>query len=236
MKTLYLCPVVISLLFAACAGVDSAVMDTAETLGKGKISVSNNFTMGLNLPEWVNMNSEDIYESDTVHPLGYPELKLGLAPDLDISVRFGIVDEAKSAKLLVKKQMSKDEKVSTAIVVGGGALFGSPNYWDVDEYGNYDSFEVYSGDLAFLLTRKLMRAHYATLAFRGSYHRFGTKFTNDTWEYEDVYNAGVRLNGKLVVDPFFGILELGVEAPLSIEDTKQVYPWMGIGAGIEFDL
>ncbi|MCD8479232.1 MAG: hypothetical protein LRZ88_02720 [Candidatus Cloacimonetes bacterium] len=42
--------ILVCLALYACAGVDASVMDTAETLGRGKFSVSNTFTMGINFP------------------------------------------------------------------------------------------------------------------------------------------------------------------------------------------
>lgn len=219
----------------ACAGVEASVMDTAETLGTGKLSVSNTFTMGINFPEWQNIDPEDIFDGDTIHPIQYPELKYGLNPQVDISLRLGMHEDAQSAKVLLKKQISKQDKVSTAVVLGGGMAKIDSRFWDED-YDNYHGFEVLSAELHLLLTRQFWRLNYITVAARGSYHRFSTELKNSSWEVEDVYHAGMRLNLKHYMRPFYGMLELGFEAPLSIENTHQVFPWVGLRAGWDFEL
>jgi hypothetical protein len=218
----------------ACAGVDASVMDTAETMGRGKLSVANTFTMGINFPEWQAMDPEDIFEGDTVHGMYYQELRVGINPQMDISLRGGIHDECQSGKLLLKKQINKSDKSSTAVVFGGGLAKVKPrfwDYWDDPEFEEVRSYEVLSGDIALLFTRRVLRKHFLTLAARSSYHRFSTELKQGDWVSEDVYHAGIRANAKYYVDDFYGMLELGFEAPLSIEGVRQVYPWMGLRAG-----
>ena len=50
----------VMLLLSACAGVDVSVMDSAETLGKSKISVSSNLTMGIDMGEWSYEEASDL--------------------------------------------------------------------------------------------------------------------------------------------------------------------------------
>lgn len=223
----------------ACAGVESSMMDTAETLGKGKLSVSNTFTMGINAPEWLKMDPEDIFDGDTVHPLQYGELKYGLNDEMDLSLRGGVQGDAQSAKLLLKKQLSKRDAISTAVVFGGAYSRIDPTYWDYwdgPEFGDIKGFEVFSADMSLLFTRRFWRVNRITLAARGSYHLLISNFKNDLREEDYIYNAGVRVNWKHEMDPIYGMIEVGIEAPLSIEDTRQVYPWMGLRAGWDFDL
>jgi len=220
----------------ACAGVESSVMDTAETLGKGNLSVSNTFTMGINATEWLLMDPEDIFDGDTVHPLQYAELKYGLNDEIDLSLRGGLHVDAQSAKLLLKKQLSKRDAISTAVVFGGAYSRIDPIYWDYWYNDEVKDFEVLSGDMSLLFTRRFWRVNQITLAARGSYHLLISNFKNDLREEEHIYNAGVRANWKHAIDPFYGMIEVGIEAPLSIEDTPQVYPWMGLRAGWDFDL
>lgn len=232
--------ILVCLALYACAGVDASVMDTAETLGRGKFSVSNTFTMGINFPEWQAMDPEDIYSSDSVHPMQYQELRVGINPQMDISLRGGLHEDGQSAKLLLKKQIKKSENTSSAIVFGGGYAKAEPRFWDTDEWDTAQNlaikhYQVLSGDLALLFTRRVLGEHYLTLAARSSYHRVSKDLKQGIGEDYDVYHAGIRANAKYYVDQFYGMLELGIEAPLSIEGARQIYPWMGLRAGWDID-
>lgn len=229
----------VMLLLSACAGVDVSVMDSAETLGKSKISVSSNLTMGIDMGEWSYEEASDLYDEDyprdSIHPMMYPELKFGLTDDIDISMRGGPFNDPASAKLIIKKRIIKQDKYSSAIAISGGALSGAPMQW---EDTNYDSnqFRVYSGNLASLHTIKYSPRNHVTLAAIASYHDFSMKAGKDPRVRRNVYHAGVRVNWKHFVGKAFYILELGAEMPLSTHDYHQLQPWIGLGLGREHAL
>lgn len=236
-KTLFTFLGVILLLLTACAGLDQTVLDTAETLGKGAVSVSQAQTMGMKMPEWVRIDPENIYDSDSAYALQYSELKLGLTDDMDLSIRGGIEDYAFSGKLLLKKQVSKTPKYSSAIVFGAGGMKANEKFWEhpIENTDVEIDYQVLSADLQYLYTAKITYDSYVTLAGIYSVHSYKEEFMDGTSEEFFVYNAGLRANAKYIVPPFYGIFELGVEAPLSIEGFTGVYPWVGMKAGIEIN-
>ncbi|MDD3536619.1 MAG: hypothetical protein PHC50_10800 [Candidatus Cloacimonetes bacterium] len=224
-------------LLCACAGVEPSVMDTAETLGKGRFSVSNTMTMGLNLPEWQRMDPENIFDGDTIMPASYWETQVGVRPDADLALRLAATDEMQGAKMLFKKQIAKQEKTSSAFVAALGVGKMKPRYFDADEWDSHSAvrYELLTGEAHLLNTRKLSKDFLLTLALRGSIHQLNTSYNDGDTEQDIIYHAGVRGNIRwYLLGPFYLVWELGGEYPLSIEGARGIYPWTGFRWGMEF--
>lgn len=229
--------VLLFLLLTGCAGLDLSVADTAETLGHGAVSISQAQTMGMKMPEWVRMDPEDIYGSDTGYAVQYSELKLGITDDMDISFRGGLQDHAYNAKMLMKKQLTKKDKLSTAFVMGVGGMKADEKFWEhpVENESVEVDYSVLSAEIQYLITREVLQDSFLTLAGMYSVHNYMEEYMDGTSEQFLVYNAGARMNAKYVMRPYYGIFELGIEAPLSIEGFSGVYPWIALKAGIEIN-
>lgn len=218
-----------SLLLTACAGVDASVLDTAECMGKGKLGVGMAYTMGINAPQWLEIDGEDIYKGDTILPLQYMEIEYGVADDIDAKLRFGLTGNASTGKLLLKKQISKEDKNSTAFVFGGGYASANDRFWEPwDDYGQQIDYQLLTGEAQMIFTKELKRNRYLSFAIRGNYHRLDEKIEGRESTQTDFYHAGLRANLKAYHKGFYVILELGAEAPLSVEDWEQIYPWGGM--------
>ena len=217
-----------SLLLTACAGVDASVLDTAECMGKGNMGIGMAYTMGINAPQWLEIDGEDIYEGDTILPLQYMEIEYGLADDIDAKLHFGLTGDASTGKLLLKKQISKVGKQSTAFVFGGGYSKTNQNFWEpVEDYGYKIDYQLLSGEAQMILTKELRTDRYLSFAIRGNYHSLYEKIEGRESTQRDFYHGGIRVNLKRYHKGFYGIFELGAEAPLSAEGLNQVYPWIG---------
>ncbi|MCB5261227.1 MAG: hypothetical protein M0Q16_07655 [Candidatus Cloacimonetes bacterium] len=217
-----------SLLLSACAGVDASVLDTAECMGKGNMGIGMAYTMGLKVPDWLEIEAENIFDADSAMPIQYMEIEYGLADDIDAKLRFGLMPDASNAKLLLKKQISKEDKNSTAFVFGGGITKANQHYWErPDGYDLKTDYQLLSGEAQMIFTRELKKDRYLSFAIRGNYHNLYEKAENQEGRNTEFYHAGARVNLKSYHKGFYGILELGAEVPLSVEDVHQVYPWIG---------
>lgn len=232
----YLLISLVSLVLFACAGVEPSMMDTAQTLGNGKSSVSSTLTLGIQAPAWMESETGQDFDMDNMYPMQYWEVKYGLTDEVDLALRAGAEDEGYNAKFLVKKQLANLDPVSTAIVAG--ASWGIYNY-DFQEFSENEdikNFQISSAVMSMLLTRRLGKTNHITLAATGSYHYMKTTFYTDKEQGDNFYHAGLRLNFKKTMNPLYGMIELGFEAPLSQEDIKHVYPFVGLRAGWDFEL
>ena len=218
----------VSLLLTACAGVDASVLDTAECMGKGNMGIGMAYTIGVNAPEWLNIDPENIYDSDSAMPLQYMEIEYGLEDDIDAKLHFGLTGNAGTAKLLLKKQISKVGKQSSAFVFGGGYSKADQNFWEpMEDYGYRIDYQLLTGEAQMILTRELKKNRYLSFALRGNYHSLYEKIEGRESTQRDFYHAGLRVNVKSYHKGFYAMLELGAEAPLSTEGWNQVYPWIG---------
>lgn len=221
-----------SLLLSACAGVDASVLDTAECMGKGNWGVGTAVTMGIRVPDWLEIDAENIFDADSAMPIRYLEVDYGAADDIDAKLRFGLSANANIAKLLLKKQISKKEKNSTALVFGGGIANANEDYWEpLDHYGQDIKYQLLTGEAQMIFTRELPKNSYLSFAIRGNYHSLSEEIDDREIIHRDFYHAGLRLNYKRYYKSFYGIFELGAEAPLSVEGWNQVYPWIGMKYG-----
>lgn len=217
-----------SLSLTACAGVDASVLDTAECMGKGNMGVGMAYTMGINAPQWLEIEAEDIYQGDTVMPLQYMEIEYGLEEDIDAKLRIGLSENSSSGKLLFKKQISKEGKNSTAFVFGGGITKADQDFWEPDNsYDKRIDYQLLTGEAQMIFTKELKKNRHLSFAIRGNYHNLSEKIEHQDKVKSDFYHAGLRVNLKSFYKGFYGILELGAEAPLSVEGWNQVYPWIG---------
>lgn len=224
-----------SLLLSACAGVDASVLDTAECMGKGTWGAGIAYTMGIRVPEWIEIDPEDIYDSNSATFLRYAEIEYGVADDIDAKLRFGIGADSNSAKLLLKKQIDKHDTQSTAIVLGGAYASANSDVWEpVEHYGQKIEYTLYSAEAQFLLTQELSPEYDATIAVRGNFHTLQEKTEGMDLVKKEFYHAGLRANIKRSHRGFYGIFEVGVEAPLSVDGWHQVYPWTGIKVSWDF--
>lgn len=218
-----------SLLLSACAGVDASVLDTAECLGKGTWGAGMAYTMAIRPPEWLNIDGEHIYDNNSVGPCQYLELEYGMADDVDTKLRLSLHPDGNTAKLLVKKQLAKDDKFSSAIVLGGGVTQVNQDLWEpYDDYGHQVDYQMLTGELQMILTQQFKKNNFVSFAIRGNYHRLFTELQGHDRVQDDFYHGGLRVNYKRYHRGFYAILELGAEAPLSTEDWNSVYPWIGL--------
>ena len=226
---LILLAVLAGLLLSACAGVDASVLDTAECLGKGAMGIGMAYTLGIQVPEWLEIEAENIFDYDSVFPMQYMEIEYGVADDIDAKLRFGLTGNASTAKLLLKKQLVKEEKFSTAVVMGGGYARGNEYFWEpTEDDGRGMDYQLLTAEGQMIITKELKKDNYLSFAIRGNYHNYTEDATGLATRERDFYHAGVRVNYKRYHKGFYGILELGAEAPLSVEDLQQVYPWIGL--------
>ncbi len=220
-------PILLMAFTSACAGFDASVLDSAECLGKGNISTGVVYAMGVQAPEWIEIDPENIFDSDSAALLQALDVRYGLQDDIDASVRLTAHDSGWSGKVLLKKQLNKTNKATTAVVIGGGYLWANGGYWRESEidWDRIDS-KLLSGEIQFLITRQLSRSSFATIAARGNFHQFDYEYMNQT-ESQDFYHAGLRLNLGRNYGGFLMMIELGLEAPLSAGEITSVYPWAG---------
>lgn len=213
---------------SACAGFDASVLDSAKCMGKGHLSTGVLYGMGIDVPEWLQIDPEDIFDSDSAGPLQSLELKYGVQDDLDATVRFSVHGDGSAAKLLFKKQLSQEDRISTAVVVGGGFLSAGDNYWN-NSSSDFDDtqFRLLSAEVQLLATKDFSRNMFVTLAARGNYHSFEQEHNGYTSTREQFYHGGARINVGRSYKGFSMIFELGVEVPLSAGQIEQVYPWGG---------
>ncbi|MCB5251412.1 MAG: hypothetical protein LHW51_00380 [Candidatus Cloacimonetes bacterium] len=218
-----------SLLLGACAGVDASVLDTAECIGKGTWGAGMAYTLGIQVPEWLEIDAENIYDVDSAMPTQYMEIEYGVADDIDAKLRWGLNANASNGKLLLKKQISKSGKNSTAFVFGGGITRANEDHWEpYENYGQDIQYQLLTGEAQMIFTKELPRNSFVSFAIRGNYHSLTEEIDDLDSIQTDFYHAGLRVNFKREHKGFYGIFELGAEAPLSVEGWNQVYPWVGM--------
>jgi hypothetical protein len=214
---------------SACAGVDASVLDTAECMGKGQWGVGMAYTMGIEVPDWLEIDAQDIYASDSATLMQYAEIEYGLEEDVDAKLRFGLGVNGNSGKLLLKKQISKMGNTSTAFVFGGGVVSANEDFWEpVEHYGQDIDYTLYSSEAQLLYTKEYKPGFFATIAARGNYHFLYEKTDDLATVKREFYHGGIRANLKRYYKGFCAIIELGAEAPLSVEGWQNVYPWAGL--------
>jgi len=224
------------LLLTACAGVDASVLDSAQCKGKGVFGASIAYTMGINAPEWLEIDPENIYDADSAGPLQYLELEYGVQDDIDAKLRLGATKDATSGKFLIKKQMQDDGKRSTAFVVGAAAVKANEDFWEpVDGSSDKLEYLLLSSELQLLLTHTVAEGKHLTMALRGNYHQLNESRGSSDDVTHHFANAGLRLNYMRYYKGFYSVFEVGFEVPLISEELNGVYPWVGMKFGMDFN-
>jgi len=215
-------------LLSGCAGFDASVLDTATCMGKGKFSTGLVYGIGINAPQWLEIDPENIFDSDSAGPLQALELKYGVQEDMDATAKMAVHVNGFSVKGLLKKQLFHENRVSTAVAIGGGYLASNGDYWKESfEAWDVQQSNLLSAEAQFLATREFGRNSYVTLATRANVHRFEAESDDGRTRSEDFHHAGIRLNAGRAYGGFLLMFELGLEAPLSAGEIKSVYPWAG---------
>jgi|GEM_PF-1870000 len=219
-----------------CAGFNPSILDTAQTLGKHQFEISYASSPGLDVPEWSRMDSEYMDEDTTSGAMQFWELRYGLEEDIDGSIRFSPSPNGISSKVMIKKQLSKQDKISTAVAFGGGLIIGNQNYWN-------DGFDVvedvkhrlYSTELQLLATRGLIRDIFVTLAGKANAHWYYSKKPGLETNVKEFHHAGMRLIVSRSFKGFTLLFEGGVEAPLSGGEIRKAYPWGGMKMSVKLN-
>lgn len=211
---------------SACAGFDLSVLDTAKTMGKGRISTGYTYGMAMDIPGWMDIDPQDIWSADSVQPLHGIEVAYGLEDDIDATVRASAHSDGAAGKLLIKKQLHLDEKNSTAIVFGGGIISAGNRYFhDNPDFVDRPDYLIVTGEAQLLYTIDMSEKTAITLAGRGNAHRVKIMQREQDDIFEEIYHAGARMIVSRTINRFTAMLELGIEAPLSAGDIDSVYPW-----------
>jgi hypothetical protein len=79
--------------------------------------------MGVQAPEWIEIDPENIFDSDSAALLQALDVRYGLQDDIDASVRLTAHDSGWSGKVLLKKQLNKTDKATNGCGYRGG-IFG----------------------------------------------------------------------------------------------------------------
>jgi hypothetical protein len=197
-------------------------------MGKGHISTGIIYGMGVDAPGWLEIDPQNIFDSDSAGIVQSLEIKYGLQDDLDAAIRVSAHEAGSAGKLLLKKELHQHDRFTSAVVFGGGIVSGREDYWrDGSDNGQDYRFQLLSAEAQLLATKDFPRNIFLTLAARGNYHQFERKLYGAETLREQFHHAGARMNIGRTYGGFTMIFELGVEVPLSAGDIDQVYPWGG---------
>ena len=221
---------------SGCAGFDASVLDTAETLGKDQLEIGYIYSPGIDASKWNKQESDDLGDVLSITLMQSLEVKYGIEEDLDGSLRLSASTGGFSSKALLKKQISKQDGISTAVAFGGGLIIGNENYWDNDSSISGDiDHRLYSAEAQLLVTRVMIRDIYVTLAGKANMHWYRTKEPGFE-TFEETYNhGGLRLVMSRTHKGLTMMIEGGVEAPFTIENIEKAYPWGGMKLSLKLN-